>query len=383
MHFLEATNYCLGYSDSDDGGYDPSRECFKLKVGGASPNAQGGAGPSERRNATPPPNTTPGIHTGARGATSAPTEGRRPDLDQLNKLEARLKEERVRLRQLHETLVQDQSVRGDGGEARRRARDVNRRIIEDEGGDNPPVFSTASHNVMAAALHLRAMPEPSTPEGRRVRQGLRGLLEQAMVQNTESSASQSHGTRHLGDQPPSNKAPTVQGPPPPNPQGGNKAPSVHERVGTNVDTRATLKARRRDRDEAESRRYRPRRGGRYDPDHDRSTSPEPLGPASSARPSAGPSSRLGSDNPLTSPSTQGKLSMKASRQSTLGYTHGSSLLADGAQATNLMVTQDTDKLFFQVRPPCGRNTYVLRLVVLICVEIIMCPRGSLASPYIV
>jgi len=45
-----------------------------------------------------------------------------------------------------------------------------------------------------------------------------------------------------------------------------------------VDARATLDARRRNRDEAESRRYRPRRGGRYDPDHDRSTSPEPPGP---------------------------------------------------------------------------------------------------------
>ena len=118
------------------------------------------------------------------------------------------------------------------------------------------------------------MPEPLTPEGRRVRQGLRGLLEQAVVQNAESSASQSHGTRRQGDRPPPNRAPTVQGPPPPNPQGGDRAPSVHERVGANADARA----RRRDRDEAESQRYRPCRGGRYDPDHDRSTSPEPLGP---------------------------------------------------------------------------------------------------------
>jgi len=39
---------------------------------------------------------------------------------------------------------------------------------------------------MAAALLLRVMPEPSTLEGRRVRQG---LLEQAVVQNAESSAS--------------------------------------------------------------------------------------------------------------------------------------------------------------------------------------------------
>ena len=63
-----------------------------------------------------------------------------------------------------------------------------------------------------------------------------------------------------------------------------------------------------------------------------------------------------------------ELSTKAGRQSTLGYTHGSSLSVDGAQTTNSMVTQDTDKLFIQVRPPSWRNTYVLRLVVLDCVE---------------
>jgi len=37
----------------------------------------------------------------------------------------------------------------------------------------------------------------------------------------------------------------------------------------------------------------------------------------------------------------------------------------GTQATNTMVTQDTDKDFIQVRPPCGRNTYILRLMLLI------------------
>ena len=62
------------------------------------------------------------------------------------------------------------------------------------------------------------------------------------------------------------------------------------------------------------------------------------------------------------------LSTKASRLSTMGYTHGSSLSVDGAQATNLMVTQDTDKVFIQVWPPCGRNTYVLRLIAVDCVE---------------
>ena len=64
----------------------------------------------------------------------------------------------------------------------------------------------------------------------------------------------------------------------------------------------------------------------------------------------------------------------------LGYTHGSSLSVDGAQTTNLMVTQDTDKLFIQVRPPSWRNTYVLRLIVLICVERIWCMICPLGDP---
>jgi len=76
-----------------------------------------------------------------------------------------------------------------------------------------------------------------------------------VVQNAKSSASQSHDERVRGprDQPPPNKAQTMQGLAPPNLQGGAKAPSVHEHVGTDADVRATLEARRRDKDEAESR----------------------------------------------------------------------------------------------------------------------------------
>jgi len=48
MRFLEASNYCLGYSDSDDGSYDPSRECFNLEVGGAPPTLKGVQGPLGR-----------------------------------------------------------------------------------------------------------------------------------------------------------------------------------------------------------------------------------------------------------------------------------------------------------------------------------------------
>ena len=50
----------------------------------------------------------------------------------------------------------------------------------------------------------------------------------------------------------------------------------------------------------------------------------------------------------------------------------------GTQATNFMVTQDTNKDFIQVRPPWGRNTYILRLIVLIwdIMRSLTCPLGD-------
>ena len=61
---------------------------------------------------------------------------------------------------------------------------------------------------------VRAMPEPSTTEGRRVRGELRDLLETAIVQQTESSAS-----RRCEN---TSKRPSVHN--------HLKAPSVHDRL---------------------------------------------------------------------------------------------------------------------------------------------------------
>jgi hypothetical protein len=71
-----------------------------------------------------------------------------------------------------------------------RAHDVQRRINEDEGGEQPLVFNRASQNIVAAEILLRTMPEPSTLEGRWVHDELRGLLECVAVQQAKSSASQ-------------------------------------------------------------------------------------------------------------------------------------------------------------------------------------------------
>jgi len=64
---------------------------------------------------------------------------------------------------------------------------VHRRINNDEGSEQPPIFNRASQNVTAAAMLVRAMPEPSTTEGRRVRGELRDLLETAAVQPEPST----------------------------------------------------------------------------------------------------------------------------------------------------------------------------------------------------
>jgi hypothetical protein len=54
---------------------------------------------------------------------------------------------------------------------------------------DPLVFGRASQNVVAAAMLLRNMPEPSNLEARRARDEIRGLLKTATMQQAESSAS--------------------------------------------------------------------------------------------------------------------------------------------------------------------------------------------------
>ena len=66
---------------------------------------------------------------------------------------------------------------------------MHRRINNDEGGEQPPIFNRASQNVAAAVMLVQAMPEPSTTEGRWVRGELQDLLETAAVQQAKSSAS--------------------------------------------------------------------------------------------------------------------------------------------------------------------------------------------------
>ena len=67
------------------------------------------------------------------------------------------------------------------------ARDVNQRIIEDDGA--LPHFARASQNITATTALLRGLPEPVTPEDHRAYREIHTLLERAVVQQEESSQS--------------------------------------------------------------------------------------------------------------------------------------------------------------------------------------------------
>ena len=88
-HFLAASDYCFGYSDSDDEGtYDPTRECFHVGLG--MPRAgEEDEGADSRSSlhpgtgaATPPRIVLPA----ARNENLAPARPQRPDLEQLREL---------------------------------------------------------------------------------------------------------------------------------------------------------------------------------------------------------------------------------------------------------------------------------------------------------
>jgi hypothetical protein len=123
---------------------------------------------------------------------------------------------------------------------------------------------------------LRAMPEPSTTEGRRIQGELKNLLEDVVVQRAERSASRRQGY------PPEHRVATSRFMREASVHTGrtrNSAPVALGRLGNEHHRRD----RRAHLDEKVCRGYHPRRGGRYDSGEDRSPSPEPPGPRAFSR----------------------------------------------------------------------------------------------------
>jgi hypothetical protein len=188
--FMAACDYCL--SDCSDDGHSlddedcgPSRECFHIDLGGLDEGNHIGM-PKDGD----PPRHVPRVDILRELAVvPVPTGGQDAQLEQIREMQARLDEEAGQLAQLRQNIGQEWAGRALAREARHLAQDVQHRIVDDARARLPPASSGVSQNLAAAAILLRAMPEPSTTEGRRIQGELKNLLEDVAVRRAESSTS--------------------------------------------------------------------------------------------------------------------------------------------------------------------------------------------------
>jgi hypothetical protein len=205
-----------------------------------------------------------------------PTGGQDTQLEQIHEMQAKLDEEGGQLVQLRQNIEQEWAGRALAGEARHRAQDVQRHIIDDVRARLPPTSSGVGQNLAAAAILLRAMPKPSTTEGRCIQGELKNLLEDAAVRRAESSVSRRQGC------PPEHRAMTsrlMREASVHTERTRDATPAAPGRFG-NEHHRCDCRARL---DEKVCRGYHPRCGGRYDSEEDWSPSPEPPGPQAFSR----------------------------------------------------------------------------------------------------
>jgi hypothetical protein len=165
-YFMLACDHCLsGCSDDDhsldDEGYGPSRKCFHIDQG--DHDGDNHLGMPEDGD-TPVPTSRVEIPREL-AVVQVPAGGQDTQLEQLREMQAKLDEETGRLVQLRQNIEQEWAGRALAGGARHRARDVQRRIIDDAREGLPPAFSGAGQNLAAAAMLLRTMPESSTTDG--------------------------------------------------------------------------------------------------------------------------------------------------------------------------------------------------------------------------
>jgi hypothetical protein len=192
--FMTACDYCLsGCSDDghnlNDEGCGPSRECFHVDLGDRDEGNHLGMLEDDD-----PPGPASRVDIPRKLAVvPVPVGGQDTQLEQIHEMQAKLDEEAGQLVQLRQNIEHEWAGRALAGEARHRARDVQHRIVDDARARLPPASSGVDQNLAAAAMLLRAMPEPSTTEERRIQGELKNLLEDAAVRRAESSTSRRQG----------------------------------------------------------------------------------------------------------------------------------------------------------------------------------------------
>jgi hypothetical protein len=272
--FMTACDYFL--SDSSDGSRSfgdedcgPSRECFHVDLGGPSEGDH--LGMPENGD---PPRPVPRVDILRELAVvPVPVGGQDAQLEQIREVQARLDEGAGALEQFRRNIGQEWADRAPAGEARHLPQGIQLRIADDV---RARTSSGVGQNLAAAAILLRAMPEPSTTEGRRIQGELKNLLEDAAIRWAESSTSRRQGypSEHRAATSRFMREALVH-----TGRTRNTAPVAPGRLGNEHHRRD----RRAHLNEKVRRGYHPRRGGRYDSGEDQSPSPEPPGPQAFSR----------------------------------------------------------------------------------------------------
>jgi hypothetical protein len=167
--FMTACDYCL--SDCSDGSRSlgdedcgPSRECFHVDLGG--PNEGNHLGIPDNDD---PPRPVPRVDILRELAVvPVPAGGHDPQLEQIREMQARLDDGAGTLEPIRRDIEQEWAGQPPAGEARHLPQGIQHRIADDVSVRPPPVSSGVGQNLAATAILLRAMPEPSTTEGRRI-----------------------------------------------------------------------------------------------------------------------------------------------------------------------------------------------------------------------
>jgi hypothetical protein len=167
--FMTACDYCL--SDCSDGsrslgdeGCGPSRECFHVDLRGP-----GEGNHLDMPENGDPPRPVPRVDILRELAVfPVPAGGHDPQLEQIREMQARLDEGAGTLEPIHRDIGQEWAGQPLAGEVRHLPQGIQHRVADDVRVRPPPISSGVGQNLAAAAILLRAMPEPSTTEGRRI-----------------------------------------------------------------------------------------------------------------------------------------------------------------------------------------------------------------------
>jgi hypothetical protein len=192
--FMTACDYYL--SDCSDGSRSfgdedcgPSHECFHVDLGG--PGEGNHLGIPENGD---PPRPTPRVDIIRElDVVPVPAGGQDAQLEQIREMQARLDEGAGTLELFRRDIGQEWVGQAPAEEARHLPQGIQHCIADDVRARPPPASSAVGQNLAAAAILLRAMPEPSTTEGWRIQGELKNLLEDAAVRRAESSASRRQG----------------------------------------------------------------------------------------------------------------------------------------------------------------------------------------------